>query len=167
MIRTAATFAALALTASTGVALGQSASPSPASSFSPLPTAVKAAKDATNEAKTVTYAIMARGGSHVQYGTVTLQRIGGTRSRVRVELTQPPPSGTALSIRPGSDCTSPRVANAPHSILLNPFTGRVSETVVNLPLTNLQSGNYLVDMQNATAQQQSIDACARLNAGQP
>ena len=167
MIRTAVTFAALALAASTGVALGQSPSPSPAASFSPSPTAVRAAKDATNEAKGVTYTIMGRGRTGVQYGTVSLERIGGTRSRIRVELSQPPPSGTSLSVRPGSDCESPRVANTPHSILLNPFTGRVSETVVDMPLNNLQSGNYLVDVQNATANQQSIDACARLNSGQP
>jgi len=167
MLRTAVTLAALTLAASTGVALAQSPapSPSPASSVSPSATAVRAARDATREAKALTYGIMARSGGQ-QFGTVTLERIGTTRSRIRVELATPPESGTSLSMRPGSDCTSPYVANAPHSILLNPFTGRVSETVVDVPLNNIQ-GSYLVDLQNATARQQSIDACARINSGQP
>ncbi len=138
--------------------------PSASSSQSPSATAVKAAKDATREAKSVTYAIMGRGPGGRRYGTVTLQRIGSTRSRVRVELTSPA-AGASARLRPGSDCTSARVANAPHSILLNPFSGHVSQTVVNVPLTNLQSGNYLLDVRNATARQQAIDACAQLNAG--
>ena len=46
--------------------------------------------------------------------------------------------------------------------LLNPFTGRVSQTIVALPLTNLQSGKYLVSVQNQTARQQFIDACTQL-----
>ncbi|HEX3549422.1 MAG TPA: hypothetical protein VHT53_03565 [Candidatus Elarobacter sp.] len=129
------------------------------------PTAVKAAQDATRHAQAVTYALLDR-TSGATIGSVTLQRIGSTRSRVRVTLTNPALGSTAR-LRPGSDCTSPRVANAPHSILLNPFTGRVSETVVSLPISNLQSGNYLLDVQNATERQAAIDACARIASGQP
>jgi len=43
-----------------------------------------------------------------------------------------------------------------------PFTGRVSQTIVALPVTNLQSGKYLVSVQNQTARQQFIDACTQL-----
>ncbi|MEA2689660.1 MAG: hypothetical protein QOD51_2267, partial [Candidatus Eremiobacteraeota bacterium] len=100
----------------------------------------------------------------VNLGTVTLQRIGGTRSRIRVQLLNPAQSEPRVTLRTGSDCEEPRIANAPHApMLLNPFAGRVSDTVVQLPLTNLSSGNYLLDVQTATARAQAIDACARLS----
>ncbi len=127
------------------------------------PTAVKAAQDATREAQDVTYALLDRGtGSNI--GTVHLRRIGATHSRITVTL-RTPAAGTTAQLRPGSDCMGARVANAPHAILLNPFTGRVSQTVVSMPLTNLQSGNYLLDVRNATARQQAMDACANLHSG--
>ncbi|HEY0614946.1 MAG TPA: hypothetical protein VGC96_09915 [Candidatus Elarobacter sp.] len=126
-------------------------------------TAAKAAKLATAKAKDVTYALLDR-RSGVNLGTVTLQRIGGTRSRIRIQLLNPS-NGSRVSLRSGADCQEPRIANAARGpVLLNPFTGRTSDTIVNLPLTNLQSGNYLVDVQSATARQQAIDACTRLRA---
>lgn len=121
----------------------------------------KAAQMATQQAKAVTYRLRDR-SSGLNVGSVTLSYIGSTRSRVRVTLANPARTAPTLTLRPGRDCQEPRVANAPHSILLNPFTGRVSETIVSLPLTNLQSGQYLLDVRNATARQQAIDACARL-----
>ena len=123
----------------------------------------RAAQLATQKAKGVTYSLLAR-GSGVTMGTVTLQRIGSTRSRIRVERANPAAGQPRITLRTGADCQEPRVANAARGpIRLNPFTGRTSETVVNVPLTNLQSGNYLLDVQNATARQQAIDACARLS----
>jgi hypothetical protein len=128
------------------------------------PSAAKAAQLATQKAKAVTYSLLDR-GTGVSVGNVTLQRIGGTRTRVRVQLTNPAQTAPRVTIRSGADCQEPRIANAARGpILLNPFTGRTSDTVVNLPLTRLQSGNYLLDVQTATARQQAIDACTRLRA---
>jgi hypothetical protein len=163
--RIAVALAASVAVAPAGAALAQSPSPSTARTASPA--AVKAAQDATREAKAVTFALLDRStGTNV--GTVTLRRIGGTRSRVTVTLTNPSAGEPRVTLRTGHDCLEPRVANAPHGpILLNPFTGRTSETIVNLPLTNLQSGNYLLDVQDATARQQAVDACARISPGGP
>lgn len=126
------------------------------------PAQVKAAKLATQRAKALTYQLLDR-SSGTNLGTVTLQRIGSTRSRIRVQLANPARSEPRVTLRSGRDCNEPRIAQAPRSpILLNPFTGRTSTTIVNLPLTNLQSGNYLLDVQSATGRRQAIDACSRL-----
>jgi hypothetical protein len=126
------------------------------------PGAVKAARDATKKAQAVTFALLQRGGSATNLGSVTLQKIGSTRSRIRVQLANPAAAGTRVTLHSGTDCHDPRFANARRSLLLNPFTGRVSETIVALPLTNLRSGNYLVAVQNQTARRQFVDACTRL-----
>ena len=129
------------------------------------PAQVKAAQLATQHAKAVTYQLLDR-SSGQNMGTVTLQRIGSTRTRIRVDLTNPALSEPRVTLRTGRDCNEPRIANAPRGpILLNPFTGRTSNTIVNLPLTNLRSGNYLLDVQTATGRAQAIDACSRLSAG--
>ena len=134
-------------------------------SFAQTPAQVKAAQLATQHAKALTYQLLDR-GSGVNLGTVTLQRIGATRSRIRVQLANPALTEPRVTLRSGRDCNEPRIANAPRSpILLNPFTGRTSTTIVNLPLTNLQSGNYLVDVRTATGRAQAMDACSRLGAG--
>jgi hypothetical protein len=126
------------------------------------PTQTKAAQLATQHARNLTYQLLDR-SSGTNLGTVTLQRIGSTRSRIRVQLANPGATAPRVTLRSGRDCNEPRIAQAPRSpILLNPFTGRTSETIVNLPLTNLQSGNYLLDVQSATGRQQAIDACSRL-----
>jgi hypothetical protein len=130
--------------------------------FGQGPNAQRAAELATKKAKAFIYQLTAR-GSGVTMGTVTLQKIGGTRTRIRVDLVNPAQAEPSVTLRRGSDCQHPLIANAPHSpILLNPFTGRSSTTVVNLPLTDVSSGNYLVHVQNSTARAQAIDACAHL-----
>jgi hypothetical protein len=121
----------------------------------------KAAQLATQKAKAVTYHLLDR-STGVKVGSVTLQRIGGTRSRVRVNLVNPGAVAPRVTLREGRDCQEPRIANGPRMMRLNGFTGSVSDTVVALPLTNLQSGKYLVDVQTATARQQAIDACSQL-----
>jgi hypothetical protein len=58
----------------------------------------------------------------------------------------------------------PAGAAAASAIPLNPVnSSRISETVVELPLEKLQSGNYLVAVQNATAHRQFAQTCARLS----
>jgi hypothetical protein len=130
--------------------------------FGQTPNAQHAAELATKKAKAFIYQLTSR-GSGTTMGTVTLQKIGGTRTRIRVDLVNPAQVEPSVTLRSGSDCQHPIIANAPHSpILLNPFTGRTSTTVVNLPLTAISSGNYLVQVQNSTARAQAIDACAHL-----
>jgi hypothetical protein len=144
--------AALAATASASLAQSQS------------PTAVKAAHDATQEAKALTYRLDSPGGSHL--GTVTLERIGSTRSRITVRLANPAAAGTRLTLHTGKQCHDPAYTGAapPTQVVLNPVSQQVSQTIVALPLDSLQSGNYLVDVQNATARSQFSTACARLGS---
>ena len=122
----------------------------------------KAAALATKNAKAVTYKLLQR-SSGANIGTVTLQVIGRTRTRIRVQLSNPAVVEPRVTLRSGRDCNEPRIAQAPRSpILLNPFTGRTSTTIVNLPLTNLSSGNYLIDVRTATQRAQALDACVKL-----
>jgi hypothetical protein len=144
----AALFAALAATAS--------------ASLADSPTAVKAARDATRQAKAFIYQLTSRGGTNL--GTVTLQQIGSTRSRITVRLANPAATGTRVTLHSGRQCHDPRISAAPTPVVLNPVSQQVSTTIVALPLTNLQSGNYLVDVQNATARSEFANLCARLSA---
>jgi hypothetical protein len=132
-------------------------------SLAQSPTAVKAAHDATREAKAFTYRLDSPGGSHL--GTVTLERIGSTHSRIIVRLANPAAAGTRITLHSGKQCHEPAYTGAaPTQVVLNPVSQQVSQTVVALPLENLQSGNYLVDVQNATARSQFSTACARLGS---
>jgi hypothetical protein len=76
---------------------------------------------------------MERGGTGVNLRTVTLQHIGNTRSDIRLHL-QPRADRTARHL--ADRC---RLRGAMHReraaspMLINPFTARTSETVVNLP----------------------------------
>jgi hypothetical protein len=126
--------------------------------FAATPTAVKAANDATAQAKALTYQIESG------MGTVTLQRIGRTRTRIRVQLANPAAAGTRITLHSGRQCHEPHAAAPVTSLALNPVSQQVSQTIVALPLESLQSGNYLVDVQNATARSQFSNACARLGS---
>jgi len=145
-----ALIAALAATASASLAQSQS------------PTAIKAARDATRQAEALTYRLDSASGSHL--GTVTLQRIGSTRSRITVRLLNPAAAGTRITLHSGQQCHDPHVSGTANQVVLNPVSQQVSQTVVALPLENLQSGNYLIDVQNATARSQFSSACARLGS---
>jgi hypothetical protein len=138
-----------------------------AGAAAPTMSPAEAARLATKKAEQVTLQLMERGNTGVNLGTVTLQRIGGTRSRIRVQLANPATTSTQLRLVPGSDCEDPRIADQPHVQLLNPFTGRISETIVSVPITQLRSQPFLLHVRDATARQQTIDACANLNAGVP
>jgi hypothetical protein len=154
MQRTAALAALIAaLAATSGASFAQSQAP----------TAVKAAHDATQEAQALTYRLDSPSGSHL--GTVTLQRIGRTRSRIIVRLANPAAAGTRITLHSGKQCHEPVYTGAaPTQVVLNPVSQQVSQTIVALPLENLQSGNYLVDVQNATSRSQFNTACARLGS---
>jgi len=129
-------------------------------SFAQSPTAVKAAHDATRAAEAVTYRLMT--GS-AQSGTVTLQQIGRTRSRIIVRFNTAPGNGTQLGLYRGSDCINSAGAMASAPIPLSGFNGsQESRTIVAVPISALRSGNYLVAVRNATQQQQAAQTCARL-----
>ncbi len=149
---------ALAASALAAAALGPSAG---AAAHDAPPTAVKAAHDATMKAQALTYDLL-RNGARI--GSVQLYRIGATRSRVRVQLANPADDPLELALIPGSECMANRTAAAASAIALNRVNSstQISETVVNLPLTNIQ-GNYLVQAHNAAQRAQLADACARLS----
>lgn len=123
-------------------------------------TKARAAQQATQEARAVTLRDLRGGGS---IGTATLKRIGSTRTRVTLRFSGTRNPRSVITLHRGSDCSNPQYASAASAIPLNPVSAsQVSETIVNLPLTDLQSGNYLVDVRNATQSQQFVRACARL-----
>jgi hypothetical protein len=65
-----------------------------------------------------------------------------------------------FNLKSGSDCAHASAANA---VALKPAVpGQPSQTLVSVPLENFTSKNYVVDMQNATAERQFREACARL-----
>ena len=50
------------------------------------------------------------------------------------------------------------------AIPLNPVnSSQLSETIVSVPISELRSRDYLIAIQNATAREQAVEACARLN----
>jgi hypothetical protein len=131
-----------------------------AAAYAQSPNAVEAAHDATLAAKAVTYKLMT--GS-AQSGTVTLQQIGRTRSRITVRFSAASSTGTQLGLYRGSDCVNPAGAISNVPIPLSPVNGsQISQTIVALPLAKLRSGNYMVAVRNATQQQQAAQTCARL-----
>jgi hypothetical protein len=136
--------------------LGSSA----AASLAQSPNAAKAAHDATVAAKAVTFRLMT--GS-AQSGTVALQQIGRTHSRITVRFSTAGNTGTQLGLYRGSDCVNASGALANVPIPLSPVNGsQISQTIVALPIAKLRSGNYMVAVRNATQQQQAAQACARL-----
>ena len=140
----------------TAVLLGATA----AASFAQSPAAVRAAHDATLAARAVTYKLMT---GPAQSGTVTLQQIGRTRSRIIVRFSTAGNAGTQLGLYRGSDCVNPAGAMANVPVALSPVNGsQISQTIVALPLAKLRSGNYMVAVRNATQQQQAAQTCARL-----
>jgi hypothetical protein len=128
----------------------------------PSPSSAAAAADATRAARAVLYNLEHRNGSRLG-GTVTLQVIGRTRTRVNVQLANPAGHPLSLAIIKGSDCIDNRESALASTIPLNPVnSSRLSSTIVSVPLNQLTSKNYLVQIRDATARQQITEACARL-----
>jgi hypothetical protein len=130
----------------------------------PSPAQVKAARLATQKAESVTLALM-NGSSQV--GTVGLQQIGRTRTRVTITLKNPlaPP---AMSIVPGSYCSSNRglaqglVQNQRYSLSPVNSSSGVSQSIVQLPISDLRKGNYAVLMRTVNKQNAISEACGSL-----
>lgn len=65
-----------------------------------------------------------------------------------------------FSLKSGRDCVS---ASATASMQLNPaLTGQPSRTIVSLPIGQLTSKNYMIDVRNAAARNRFREACASL-----
>ena len=121
-----------------------------------------AARAATRAAKRVTVALERAGGSTTG-GTVSLQVIGRTRTRVRVQLTNPSGRPLSLAIVRGSDCQDNRLATLASAIPLRAVdASHVSDTVVAVPMSSLTASNYLVQVRDATTRAGITQACAHL-----
>ena len=135
----------------------------PAAAQTPNPTSVKAADLATKKAKQFLIQLEQRNGSTVR-GTVGLQVIGRTRTRVSIQLLNPAGHPLSLAIVKGSDCVDNVESARASAIPLNPVnSSQLSTTVISVPINQLTSKNYLVQIRDATARNQITEACARLS----
>jgi hypothetical protein len=65
-----------------------------------------------------------------------------------------------FNLKSGSDCAH---ASAAGAVALKPAVpGQPTQTLVSVPIENFSSKNYVIDMQDATAENQFREACARL-----
>jgi hypothetical protein len=129
----------------------------------PPPVPVTAATDATRAAKEVLLKLEQRNSSTMT-GSIYLREIGRTRTMVRVQLDNPAGHPTVLGVVRGQDCIGNIYSARASAIPLNPVnSSQLSETIVSVPLSELRSRDYLIAIQNATAREQAVEACARLN----
>ncbi len=143
-----------------------SAAPEPVSRRTPKPSpkAVRAARDATRKAETITYRLVGPSGSR---GSVALYPIGRTRSRIVVTV----PGGTTqrITLHRGADCNDARYGSQA-DLALAPLGAAIaanaprSETIVDIPLDRLRAGDYNVAIANATERARFAEACARLRS---
>jgi hypothetical protein len=133
----------------------------------PVPVPVEAATDATRAAKEVLVKLEQRNSSTLT-GSIYLREIGRTRTMVRVQLDNPAGHPTVLGVVRGQDCQGNIYSARASAIPLNPVnSSQLSETIVSVPISELRSRDYLIAIQNATAREQAVEACARLNHAGP
>jgi hypothetical protein len=64
-----------------------------------------------------------------------------------------------FNLKSGSDC----MRSGTGTVALKPAVpGQPSQTIVSVPIENFTSKDYVIDMQNATAERQFEEACAKL-----
>jgi hypothetical protein len=126
--------------------------------------AAKAARDATAQAQAVTRTISARNGSGMS-GSISLYQIGHTRTRIVITL---PKAGAneRLSLYRGADCYD-SITRARSLLALAPLNSAganapQSSTIVNLPINELESSDYVVDVRNSTSRATYAEGCGRL-----
>ena len=134
----------------------------PALAQTPEPTAVRAAELATQKARQVTFQIRHPNGT-TGTGTVTLQQIGRTRTRITLRI-PPAPDNYRANLYPGSECSDQR--NLAAQLALAPLNSAganasVSRTVVQIPIERLSS-NYVVDIRKASQRAAVTEACAHI-----
>ena len=128
----------------------------------PTPTQVHAAKMATQHAQAFLIHIESH-DPNARGATVSLQEIGRTHTRVRVNFPHPQP-GYHLGMYQGSDCVDNRLESMRSAIPLNTFSsGQPSSTVVNVPISELRSKNYLLAVEQSTQHHNAVEACGHLN----
>ncbi|MDB5040401.1 MAG: hypothetical protein JWN27_1127 [Candidatus Eremiobacteraeota bacterium] len=139
----------------------------PAHGATPPPLPVVEATDATRAAKDVLLKLEQRNSSTMT-GSIYMREIGRTRTMVRVQLDNPAGHPTVLGVVRGQDCQGNILSSRAAAIPLNPInSSQLSETIVNVPISELGSKDYLIAIQNATAREQAVEACARLNRPGP
>lgn len=94
-------------------------------------------------------------------GTVKVEP-HGNQTLVRVTLFNSDYLKAPLTLHEGSDCGDAALGGV-HPIPLNPVgTGQSSQTLISVPLENLRSQNFVIDLRNATQRSQFVEGCARL-----
>jgi hypothetical protein len=94
-----------------------------------------------------------------QSGTATLASVDGDRTRIAVELSNPPQSPQPSHVHPGScDDLGPPVA------ALSDVVGGEAETVVELSLDELRTGEFVVHAHKSAKEYDTSVACARIPA---
>jgi hypothetical protein len=95
-----------------------------------------------------------------QSGTATLTAVDDDRTRISVEVSNPPQAPQPSHVHPGScDDLGPPVAP-----LSNVVAGR-AETVVDLSLEELRTGELVVHAHKSAQEYDTSVACARIPAG--
>jgi hypothetical protein len=95
-----------------------------------------------------------------QSGTATLTVVDDDRTRIAVELSNPPQASQPSHVHPGScDDLGPPVA-----ALSNVVAGR-AETVVDLSLEELRTGELVVHAHKTAQEYDTSVACVRIPAG--
>ncbi|MGD1066501.1 MAG: hypothetical protein ABR975_06770, partial [Vulcanimicrobiaceae bacterium] len=107
--------------------------------------AATAAQDATAQAQAVNRTISARNSSGMS-GSISMYRIGSTRTRIVITLPKGGPN-ERLSLYRGADCYD-SITRA-RALALAPLNNAAanapqSSTIVNLPINELESNNYVV-----------------------
>lgn len=95
-----------------------------------------------------------------QSGTATLTEVDGGKTRIVIELSNPPQEQQPSHVHPGScDDLGPPVAG-----LSNVFDGK-AETVVDMSLDELRTGELVVHAHKSAQEYATSVACARIPAG--
>jgi Cu/Zn superoxide dismutase len=94
-----------------------------------------------------------------QSGTATLTEVDGGKTRIVIELSNPPPQQQPSHVHPGScDDLGPPVAG-----LSNVVEGK-AETVVDMSLDELRRGELVVHAHKSAQEYDTSVACARIPA---
>lgn len=118
--------------------------------------AVKASHDATLRARAITYTLRDKNGA--AFGNARLTTIGRTRSRIQLNFTGATTPRSVTLVR-RADCRPSEVAltGGPATTLAR--NGPLYDSVVELPIGDLTSGNYALRVQQANQQA----TCAQLH----
>jgi hypothetical protein len=111
--------------------------------------AVKAAHDATLKARAITYTLRDENGA--AFGNARLTTIGRTRSRIQLNFTSATTPRSVTLVR-RADCrpSTAVLTGGPAATLAR--NGPLYDSVVDVPMSDLTSGNYSLRVQQANRQ---------------